>query len=156
MTLHLIKWKDDRGRSHTFRLVDRVSASWRNFGAILGLGTNQLDRWEDQYRGDSNMCWARVMEEWLNGNSEGDYPVTWEGMYSLLDDAEFSVVTEELRKAVDRVSGSCSTDEEDVDTSDEADSCTTSTDNFIADANGTLTTADTTPTDDSGERKLVL
>ena len=100
MTLHLIKWKDERGHIQTFRLVDRVSASWRSFGILLNITTNQLNVWEDQYRGDANMCWARVMEEWLNGSRETDYPVTWEGLYSLLNDAEYSKVAVELRRAV--------------------------------------------------------
>ncbi len=68
-----------------------------------------MEVWADQYRGDANMCWARVMEYWLNGSSEGsDYPVTWEGLYLLLNDAEFSEVAEELKMAVDGVSVSSS------------------------------------------------
>lgn len=102
MRLHLIKWKDERGLTQTFRLVDRVSASWKNFGIILGLTMNQLKRWEDQYRGDSNSCWARVMEFWLSGGSDkDDYPVTWEGLYTLLYDTEYSVVADELKMVVD-------------------------------------------------------
>jgi hypothetical protein len=103
VTLHLIKWIDESGQPQTFRLVDWVSASWKNFGMILGLGRNQLEKWEDQYRGDANMCWARVMEEWLNGGEGSDYPVTWEGLYTLLSDAQYSEFAEELRNAVDRL-----------------------------------------------------
>lgn len=100
----------------TFRLVDRVSASWRSkFGMILRLTTNQLNVWEDQYRGDANMCWARVMEHWLSGNSEADYPVTWEGLYSMLDDAEFSQIAEELREAVNQASASSAIYSDDED-----------------------------------------
>ena len=119
MTLHLIKWKDKSGQTQTFRLVDRVSASWRRFGTILRLAENQLEKWEDQYRGDANMCWARVMEEWLNQCSE-DYPASWEGLYTLMDDAEFSQVTEELRKAVDGASATLvDEDSAPVDSADE-------------------------------------
>lgn len=116
VTLHLIKWKDERGCPQIFRLVDRVSASWKEFGVILGLGTNQLEKWEAQYRGDANMCWARVIEEWLNGGIGSDYPVTWEGLYTLLKDAQYSVVAEELKIAVDRLFTSSANpdDEEDL------------------------------------------
>lgn len=55
------------------------------------------------------MCWARVMEQWLNGQREDDYPSTWEGLYMLLNDAEFSVVAEELKVAVDGFSTNGST-----------------------------------------------
>ena len=57
----------------TFSLVDKVSESWRSqFGMLLRLTINQLNVWEDQYRGDANKCWDRVMEQWLNGSCETD------------------------------------------------------------------------------------
>ena len=65
----------------------------------VGLTMNQLDAWEDQYRGDSRKCWTKVMEYWLKGDSE-QYPATWEGLCSLLEDTEFSTASEELNKAV--------------------------------------------------------
>ena len=115
----------------TFRLVDRVSASWRRFGLILGLTGNQLDVLADQYRGDSNMCWAKVMECWLSGSCKrDDYPVTWEGVYTLLNDAEYSVIAEELRMAVDRASTDGAAAGEDNDADDDDDIIALDTDHF--------------------------
>ena len=113
MTLHLIKWKNKNGCTQTFRLVDKVSANWRDFGLILGLAVEQLDAWEEQYRGDAAMCWARVMECWLKGECKEDYPVTWDGLYILLNDAGFSVISEELKNAVKLVNSEDSVEEED-------------------------------------------
>lgn len=101
VTLHLIKWKDENGQIQTFRLVDHVSATWHIFGLLLELSQNQLNTWEEFYRGDANMCWARVMEYWLTcQSSDSNYPVTWEGLYTLLNDAEYSQVAVDLRRAV--------------------------------------------------------
>ena len=126
VTLHLIKWKDKSGKVQTFRLVDRVSASWKDFGLLLKLEMNVLKAWDDLYRGDANMCWARVMEHWLTHEGDhGDYPPSWEGLYALLNDAEYSVVAEELRKAVD---GASLVAEESEEISVEDDSNATSDD----------------------------
>ena len=98
-TLHLLKWVDEKGHAKSYRLVDKVSSKWRNIGSVCGLSPNQLDAWEHQYRGNTRKCWTRVMEHWLKGESE-DYPATWEGLYDLLRDIEFSTVSLELDEAV--------------------------------------------------------
>ena len=41
------------------------------------------------------------MEHWLNGAGKDCYPPTWEGLYTLLEDAQCSQVAEELKKAVE-------------------------------------------------------
>ena len=99
-TLYLLKWKDDQGKTKTLRLVDMVSAKWKTFGLLLGITSNQLDALERQHSGNSNICWTKVMARWLNGGSKDQYPPTWEGLYMLLEDAEFSQVAEDLKKAV--------------------------------------------------------
>jgi hypothetical protein len=100
-TLHILRWKDQNGGKKTFRLVDRVSAGWKEFGTLLGITQNQLGTWEEQYCGDINTCWTKIMECWLNGIGRNRYPPTWEGLYELLDDAQYSQVAEELKNAVD-------------------------------------------------------
>lgn len=98
-TLHLLKWVDARGHVKSYRLVDKVSTQWRKIGQANGLSTNQLTAWESQYRGNVRMCWTRVMEQWLKGDND-DYPATWKGLYSILNDIEFSTVSAELEEAV--------------------------------------------------------
>ena len=46
------------------------------------------------------MCLLRVIQHWLDGGSESEYPVTWVGLYRLLEDAECAEIAKELRKAV--------------------------------------------------------
>ena len=40
------------------------------------------------------------MEHWLTGESV-DYPPTWEGMYTMLEDAELAQVAMSLKEAVE-------------------------------------------------------
>ena len=100
MSFKLLKWRDEEGCAQNFQLVDGVSAKWRDFGILLGLDVNQLDGFDSQYRGNPTSCWNRVMEHWLAGEGGCDYLPTWEGLYTLLNDADFSSVAAELEKAV--------------------------------------------------------
>ena len=98
--LNLLKWKDEYGVKHTFQLGSRVSTKWRDFGLLLSLELNELDGLDSCYRGVSSSCWNRVMEHWLNGGGEPDYPPTGEGLYLLLRDTEHPNIARDLRKAV--------------------------------------------------------
>lgn len=40
------------------------------------------------------------MECWLNGVGKERYPPTWDGLYMLLEDAQYSQVAEDLRATV--------------------------------------------------------
>ena len=80
--------------------MGRVSAEWRRFGTLLGISRNQLKAWDRENRGDVTMCWEDVMEHWLSGGGTHDYPATWEGLYTLLRDCNFSTVAADLQMAV--------------------------------------------------------
>lgn len=103
-TLLILKWRDE-GRKKTFRLVDKVSAKWREFATILGISTKNLDAWDEQYSSKANKCWQKVMKYWLKGagNSGIEYPPTWEGLYTLLEIAECDEIAKQLEQAVESV-----------------------------------------------------
>ena len=73
---------------------------WMEFGLAVGLDSNMLKAWEAQYRGDATRCWLELMKWWLNGNGNDNYPVTWEGVYSLLKDAHYENIAHKLQRAV--------------------------------------------------------
>ena len=98
--LGLIKWMDANGHRHLFQLVNKVSTKWREFGVLLSLELDKLDGFDGHYRGNPTSCWNRVMEHWLNGGGGCDYPPTWEGLYTLLNDLELSAVAKEMENAV--------------------------------------------------------
>ena len=58
------------------------------------------------------------MECWLKGESD-EYPATWEGLYTLLEDMEFSQVSKELMEAVMASSTNDTNDEEDEPSTEE-------------------------------------
>ena len=64
---------------------------WYDFGLLLGIGFNELDAWKIQYQGDATICWNKVMDDWLTRGGSHDYPATWEGLYSLLNDLDFGM-----------------------------------------------------------------
>ena len=78
-----------------------MSAAWRKFGKLLDFKFNQLRGLEQQYRGVGDDCWDHVMQHWMDGGSKS-YPPTWQGLYSLLKDAEFAAVAIELKEAVEK------------------------------------------------------
>ena len=102
-TLTLLKWQED-GHNLKFRLIDKVQSKWWNLGTLLGL-TDLLTSWEKEYQNDASRCWTKVMTHWLNGGGGDDYPPTWEGLYTLLEDVQCVQVAKELREAV--ASSSC-------------------------------------------------
>ena len=101
-TLHLLKWEDEQGIEQTFCLSNKVKSRWKDFGTLLNL-VDEVDAWDDKYRGDPDSCWKKVMKHWLDGGSEEDYPPTWEGLYDLLVDVRCSIVAKELKKVVEIV-----------------------------------------------------
>ncbi len=98
--LTLLKWKDGE-KVKIFRLVDEVSTKWQLFGTLIGLSANKLQVWEKENTNNITMCCNKVMEHWLLVGGSRDYPTTWEGLYTLLEDAELSEVANSLKKAVD-------------------------------------------------------
>ena len=100
-TLTLLKWKDRSGQAQKLRLLSRVMSKWKQLGTLLGLSDGgELDGWDSQYRGDAAECCMKVMQHWLGGGSEEDYPPTWEGLCTLLEDAELTEVAVKLKEAV--------------------------------------------------------
>ena len=102
-TLTLIKWKDPHGREQKFRLINRVSAKWIDFGYRLKRNTNQLEGWERECLLNADRCWCKVMSHWLKEDGTPDYPTTWRGVFCLLEDVECLEVAQGLQKALDSV-----------------------------------------------------
>ena len=101
-TLFLLKWRDKKGRQKEFRLVKQVSAKWKRFGVILGVTSNDLDALEEQYRGKAESCWREVMRHWLEGGGGCGYPASWSGLCTLLRDAEYAEIANQVKRVVDR------------------------------------------------------
>lgn len=82
----------------TFRLSEKVGSKWREFGRELGMYEDVLTSWEIEKRGDTKACWEKVMSHWLQAG--GEYPITWDGVCTLLENLNCSEVAKELKKAL--------------------------------------------------------
>ena len=102
-SLGLITWKDKFGHEQKFQLVSEVSVKWKEFGLRLGMTLNDLEALEREYRGNAKDIWNKVMDHWLAGKAARDYPVSWEGLYSLLRDVELSETANQLEKAINEL-----------------------------------------------------
>ena len=99
--LKLIKWRSPAGVLREYRLVEHVSTKWRQFGTQITLTQNTMDGWFSDTH-DTESCWERVMQAWLQGRGKEEYPPTWEGLFKLLQDIRKEAVVPVLREAVDR------------------------------------------------------
>ena len=97
--LTLIKWKDSQGKQHKLRIVQNICTKWRYIGNLLNISDPVLESILSQYRGDLEECCYAVLRQWLD-NGSPDYPLTWEGLLELLEDADCAQVAEELRDAL--------------------------------------------------------
>ena len=102
-TLTLIKWRDSRGCEQKFRLINMVSADWKKFGRILCQHTNLLKAWELEYAKNAGYCWSKVMEHWLDEDDTSSYPTTWIGLFTLLEDAEYTEVAIKMEAALSSI-----------------------------------------------------
>ena len=106
-SLNLLKWKNEQGQEQTICLVREVSASWDDFGMILGFSFNELDSWKSEYQGNTRKCWNKVMESWLSKGGTRDYPSSWKGLCTLLNDLGFAKISQVMQRAAAGQSTSC-------------------------------------------------
>ena len=85
---------------NTYHLLKAACARWTKFGMLLGLPGNKIDSMSQAHTGDTITSLTQVMQYWLDGLGGLDYPVTWEGLYALLEDVGYDDVAGELRQAV--------------------------------------------------------
>ena len=94
--LTLIKWTDERGETQRIRIIEETSMKWRKMGSILNISPPKLSGFQEQYHHDNEICCQEVLCSWLDGKGSSQYPVTWDGLYELLDDVEFGALVEKL------------------------------------------------------------
>ena len=98
--LELIEWKNEQGEKKKFRLKKLICHKWKQLGTLLEIPLPTIDSWEQQYRGDASSCITAVLSQHWMENPTEYYPLTWEGLDRLLNDAELSQVAEELKQAL--------------------------------------------------------
>ena len=84
-----------------FVLENLVKSKWMTLGLRVGLVMDQLESWEEEFRGNTTRCWRRVMKHWLDSGGAPHYPDTWEGLSDLLRDCDLAEVATLLLKALE-------------------------------------------------------
>lgn len=59
-----------------------------------------LTAWREECLGNATRCWLKVMHRWLAGEDASDYPTSWDGLYEMLEDVEYTEVARQLREIV--------------------------------------------------------
>ena len=77
-----------------------ICHKWKELGCLLEIPLPLLHSWERKYREDPMDCVNAVLNYWLENPTEY-YPISWEGLYCLLDDAELGQAAMELKHALD-------------------------------------------------------
>ena len=93
--LNLIKWTDEGGKTQRFYLMERISSKWRDLGVLIGLSVSDLDNIATEHRDKPLECCRAVVGRWLS-NPPKEYPITWRGLFELLEDCKLGQVVSEL------------------------------------------------------------
>lgn len=96
--LTLIKYRDG-GEIKRLKLVDNILNKWDEVGRYLGIQEPKLQAWRTQTGNDPKRCCDNVVANWLQ-NPPDEYPLTWRGLIDLLEDADFTQLVKDLKKAL--------------------------------------------------------
>jgi hypothetical protein len=97
--LNLIRWRDGRGETQRFYLMENISPNWRGVGELIGLSVPALRNIATDHHDKSLECCRAVFGHWLE-NPPTDYPITWRGLIELLKDCKLGQVVSELQSVL--------------------------------------------------------
>ena len=80
-----------------FKLRASCIHKWKRIGYLVA-SRQQVEAWAKEKDADDS-CEA-VFSHWLD-HPPSDYPVTWKGLYELLNDCDLGQVATELKDAVE-------------------------------------------------------
>lgn len=98
--LTLIKWEDEEGECHSFKLLELISSKWWDVGIRLGLTIDTLEN-HRQKNEDNDKRLEYIFSQWIDSNGHPEYPLTWEGLSELLRDIDKDSAARELVKVLE-------------------------------------------------------
>ena len=97
--LGLFQWKNSEGKLVEFRLIEHVSAKWKEMGRLLDMSNDELDGISRKTLNDNaESCWS-VFSRWI-GSNHVSYPPTWTGLLQLLRGVRKERIAEEMKTAL--------------------------------------------------------
>lgn len=98
--LTLIKWTDSNGVERSYNLVDQISSKWED--VVIRLKLNHRRDNYKQNNADNEQCLKDVFTDWIHQNGHPpEYPLTWVGVFQLLQDVGMTTAAEDLKKALE-------------------------------------------------------
>ena len=102
--LKLFKWRDESGAKQQLKIIESISSKWQDLATLVGLSMSQMDGIQKQSLLETEQCCLRVFDHWIISNGEfTDYPITWSGLYELLEDISHRALAEQMRTALQTV-----------------------------------------------------
>ena len=102
--LTLLRWTDDKGKTHRLKLLNLISNEWRDAGLLLELNTAELENIE-QKTNDDERRFALVFTRWIDNDGQPpQYRLSWDGLCDLLYDLDRDSAAEELKQALKKLS----------------------------------------------------
>ena len=98
-TITSYKWTDRYDQPKSLRILDEISSRWTEAGDLLGLSPARLEGIEEQRLRNARSCCRDVLHDWIQDN-QGSYPVSWEGLISLLKDMKLTVLANKLENSL--------------------------------------------------------
>ena len=103
--LNLFKWEDENGVKHELRIYSEISHKWREIAGLLGFQHGEIESLQDDYRRNGDRV-RQVLGRWfedavnLPHHDPDKYPLSWDGLLSILHDAQLGEVKKVLCKAL--------------------------------------------------------
>ena len=92
-----IEWKNEKGEVKKFCLKEKIVHKWKTVGDLV-IPKEQLNEWAVNGMQQEECCEAMLLY-WLD-NPPPNHPVTWDGLYELLEMSSLGQVASELKDAV--------------------------------------------------------
>ena len=93
----------DAGETKKLKIYDQIAPKWRKVGEILGLENCELDSIQHDREDDRGKATA-VLQKWMeNANNlarPDKYPMTWNGLVTLLKDCDLGTLSKTVDKAL--------------------------------------------------------
>ena len=92
-----IEWKNEKGEVEKFCLKDKIVHEWKAIGDLV-IPKEKLNEWAVNGMQQEECCEA-MLSCWLE-NAPSNNPVTWEGLYEILEMSNLGDIASELKHAI--------------------------------------------------------
>ena len=79
-------------------VAEKISDQWFRLGIRVGIDPAMLDHYRLITVLDNNKCIERVFQHWIDSGGSPHYPVTWRGVYDVLNDIDCNAIAEDIAK----------------------------------------------------------